>query len=41
MKGDEERARASGCAFSKPLDTRTLADDVARHIDASSGVGHA
>jgi two-component system, cell cycle response regulator DivK len=38
MKGDEERARASGCAgyFTKPLDTRTLADDVARHIDMGS-----
>jgi two-component system cell cycle response regulator DivK len=42
MNGDEERARASGCAgyFTKPLDTRTLADDVARHIEASSSVGH-
>jgi two-component system cell cycle response regulator DivK len=41
MKGDEERARASGCAgyLTKPLDTRTLAEDVARHIDAGSSVG--
>jgi CheY-like chemotaxis protein len=41
MKGDEERALASGCAgyFTKPLDTRTLADDVARQIDASASVG--
>jgi CheY-like chemotaxis protein len=41
MKGDEERALASGCEgyFTKPLDTRTLADDVARHIDARSSVG--
>jgi CheY-like chemotaxis protein len=32
MKGDDEKARASGCAsyITKPLDTRTFADDVAR-----------
>jgi len=35
MKGDEEKARASGCAgyLTKPLDSRTLAQSVARYIE--------
>ena len=43
MKGDDEKARASGCTgyITKPLDTRSFADDVARHIDAGSGVSRA
>jgi two-component system, cell cycle response regulator DivK len=34
MKGDDEKAYASGCAgyITKPLDTRTFADTVARHL---------
>jgi CheY-like chemotaxis protein len=34
MKGDEEKARAAGCDgyVSKPIDTRSLPDLVARHI---------
>ena len=41
--GDEEKARASGCTgyITKPLDTRTFADDVNRHLEAGSGVSHA
>lgn len=37
MKGDDEKALASGCAayITKPLDTRTFADHVARLIGAS------
>ena len=43
MKGDEEKARASGCTgyITKPLDTRTFADDVARHLEAGTGVPRA
>ena len=38
MKGDEEKARAAGCDgyVTKPIDTRTLPDLVARHL-ASPG----
>jgi CheY-like chemotaxis protein len=34
MKGDEERARSAGCDdyVSKPIDTRTLPQVVARHL---------
>jgi CheY-like chemotaxis protein len=34
MKGDEEKARAAGCDgyVSKPIDTRTLPEIVARHL---------
>jgi CheY-like chemotaxis protein len=34
MKGDDEKAFASGCAgyITKPLDTRTFADDIARWL---------
>jgi CheY-like chemotaxis protein len=42
MKGDEERARAAGCDgyLSKPIDTRTLATVVAKHLSAArSGEG--
>jgi CheY-like chemotaxis protein len=37
MKGDEERARAAGCDgyLSKPIDTRTLATTVAKHLSAA------
>lgn len=36
MRADEERARAAGCDgfVSKPIDTRTLADVVARFLPA-------
>jgi two-component system cell cycle response regulator DivK len=36
MKGDEERVRAAGCDgyIAKPIDTRTLAAEVARHLEA-------
>jgi CheY-like chemotaxis protein len=36
MKGDEERARAAGCDgyLSKPIDTRTLAAIIAKHLSA-------
>lgn len=39
MKGDEERARAAGCDayVSKPIDTRSFPDLVARHIAVSPG----
>ena len=39
MKGDEERARAAGCDgyVSKPIDTRSFPDLVARHIAAAPG----
>jgi CheY-like chemotaxis protein len=39
MKGDADRARAAGCDgyLTKPIDTRTLLDDVARHLPADSG----
>jgi len=35
MKGDEEKARASGCAgyISKPLDTRTFAGLIAGYLE--------
>jgi CheY-like chemotaxis protein len=38
MKGDAERARAAGCDgyLTKPIDTRTLLDDVARHVPPPS-----
>ncbi|HZF53086.1 MAG TPA: response regulator [Polyangiaceae bacterium] len=34
MKGDEEKARRAGCDgyISKPIDTRTLASVIARHL---------
>jgi two-component system cell cycle response regulator DivK len=36
MKGDDEKALASGCTayITKPLDTRTFAADVERHLGA-------
>ncbi|HKS16633.1 MAG TPA: response regulator [Planctomycetota bacterium] len=36
MKGDEERVRKAGCDgyISKPIDTRTLPETVARHLRA-------
>jgi two-component system cell cycle response regulator DivK len=36
MKGDDEKAYASGCSgyITKPLDTRTFADAVAGHLPA-------
>ena len=39
MKGDEERARAAGCDgyVSKPIDTRSFPDLVARHIAVTPG----
>jgi two-component system, cell cycle response regulator DivK len=39
MKGDEEKAREAGCDgyVSKPIDTRTLPDLVARHLAAGMG----
>jgi CheY-like chemotaxis protein len=45
MKGDDERARAAGCDgyLTKPIDTRTLLDDIARHLSprVSSGGNYA
>lgn len=37
MKGDEDRVRKAGCDgyISKPIDTRTLPETVARHLRAS------
>jgi CheY-like chemotaxis protein len=37
MKGDAERARAAGCDgyLTKPIDTRTLLDDVAAQLERS------
>jgi CheY-like chemotaxis protein len=37
MKGDDEKALASGCAgyITKPLDTRTFTDDIARILAAA------
>lgn len=34
MKGDDEKALASGCSgyITKPIDTRTFASDVARYV---------
>jgi two-component system cell cycle response regulator DivK len=34
MKGDADRARAAGCDgyLTKPVNTRTLLDDIARHL---------
>ena len=39
MKGDEERARAAGCDgyVSKPIDTRSFPDLVARHLAVTPG----
>jgi two-component system, cell cycle response regulator DivK len=39
MKGDDEKALASGCAgyIIKPLDTRTFTDDIARILAAAPG----
>jgi len=39
MKGDEERAREAGCDgyITKPIDTRSLPDVVARHLGAPEG----
>jgi len=39
MKGDEEKARAAGCDgyVSKPIDTRSFPDLVARHIAVTPG----
>lgn len=39
MKGDEEKARESGCSgyITKPLNTRTFATLVATHLEAASG----
>jgi CheY-like chemotaxis protein len=39
MKGDEERVRKAGCDgyISKPIDTRTLPDTVARHLRLATG----
>lgn len=41
MKGDAERARAAGCDgyLTKPIDTRTLLDDVAKHLPPSTSSG--
>lgn len=41
MKGDDEKAFASGCAgyITKPLDTRTFAATVAQHLPAESVTG--
>jgi CheY-like chemotaxis protein len=41
MKGDDEKAFASGCAgyITKPLDTRTFAATVAHHLPAESVTG--
>jgi CheY-like chemotaxis protein len=37
MKGDEQRALAAGCDgyVTKPIDTRTLADTVARYLEGA------
>ena len=39
MKADEEKARAAGCDdyVTKPIDTRTLPQVIARHVQARSG----
>lgn len=39
MKGDEEKALASGCSgyITKPVDTRQLAQQVAQYLELSSG----
>ena len=39
MKGDEQRARDAGCDdyITKPIDTRTLPDVIARHLRARPG----
>ena len=39
MNGDEDRARAAGCDdyVTKPIDTRTLPQVIARHVQARSG----
>jgi CheY-like chemotaxis protein len=39
MKGDEEKALAAGCDgyVAKPIDTRTLPEIVARHLDRADG----
>jgi two-component system cell cycle response regulator DivK len=39
MKGDEEKARAAGCDgyVSKPIDTRSFPELVARHIAVTPG----
>jgi two-component system, cell cycle response regulator DivK len=39
MKGDEEKARAAGCDgyVSKPIDTRSFPDLVARHLAVTPG----
>lgn len=37
MNGDEEKARAAGCSgyITKPIDTRTFAREVKRHLSAA------
>jgi CheY-like chemotaxis protein len=37
MKGDEQKARDAGCDgyITKPIDTRTLSDTIARYLDAT------
>ena len=41
MKGDDEKAYASGCAgyITKPLDTRAFADTVASHLPGKAAQG--
>jgi len=43
MKGDAERAYAAGCDgyIAKPIDTRTFADVIARHLEAGPRRGQA
>jgi CheY-like chemotaxis protein len=38
MKGDEQKARDAGCDgyITKPIDTRTLPDMIARYLDAKA-----
>lgn len=40
MKGDQDRAIAAGCDdyITKPIDTRTLPDTIARHLTMAEGI---
>jgi CheY-like chemotaxis protein len=40
MKGDQDRAIAAGCDdyITKPIDTRTLTDTIARHLTMAEGI---